>query len=278
VDLESGSTELSSAINVNVNETGEISRRNGLTATDRTEAVHSMFCDGGDCFFVSGAYLYRLNTDYSRLAVRSGLTVGLRMSYCQVLEKTYYMNTAELGVIIDGVSYVWYAGAYVGPTTTRRFSNPPVGQLLTHFNGRIYIAKNDTIWYSEPFAYNWFDMARNFIQMGEYIKMLRAVSGGIYVGLNRRVFFLAGTEPSDFIIKTVSDSPMVLGTDIYVFGTDIGDGSIGERVVMWTASNGVYVGQSDGTVVNVTRNRLSLPLASMGCSVYNNNRYITILQ
>lgn len=277
-NFSTGEVELAAAYNVDIDVSGNIGRRKGLTATARTESVHSLFCDGGDCFFVTGTSLYRLNADYTRTGVRSGMTAGAWISFLQLFEKTYYMNGFESGYIVNGISYAWDADPYVGPVTYKIFSDPPIGTLLTHLNGRIYIAKNDVLWYTENFGYNWVDLARNFIPFGQQIRMLRAVSGGIYVGLDKIVIFLKGSQPSDFVYKVISDSPVVTRTDVYAAGEQIGNGDINERVVVWTAQDGIYLGQPDGTVKNMSLNRLNKLSNSVGCAVYSNKKYLTLLQ
>jgi hypothetical protein len=273
-----GEVELVSAYNVDIGNTGDVSRRKGLTVTARTEDIHNLFCDGGDSFFTLNNALYRLNKDYSASGIRNDLELGMKMAYCQVLEKTYYTNGFQQGYIVDGVSYSWTAGTYIGPVTHRVFNNPPIGNLLTYLGGRIYVAQGMIGWYSEPFAYGWFDLAKNFIPFGQRIRMWRTVSGGIYVGLDNVVVFLAGTDPKEFMFNVVSTSSVIEGTDVYADGSKVGSGEQSEKVVMWTAKDGIYVGQSDGKVSNVTKGKLVIPESSYGCAVYSDGEYIVLFQ
>jgi len=273
-DPETGMAELASAWNVAINSTGAIKRRSGLTATARTENIHSLFRDGGDCFFVLGNALYRLNNDYSATGIRNDLTIGCPMYYCQILDRTYYCNGHQKGYIVDGTSFFWVAGDYVGPTTYRKFYDPPSGTFLTYHNGRIYVVQDTTAWYSEMFSYGWFDYASNYIPFGQHIKMFRGVSGGIYVGLEKHVVFLSGQSPKDFIFKVVSDSPVIEGSDVYAAGDQVGNGEATERAVIWTAKNGIYIGSANGQTVNTTRNRIVIPDTPRGSAVYLEGEYI----
>ena len=94
-----------------------------------------------------------------------------------------------------GLSYEWTGDAYVGPPTTKTFDDPPIGHLLEHFNGRIYVANGCTIWYSEPFAYAWFNMAENFIPLASRVRMIRAVRGGLFVSTEEKTIFLPEAAP-----------------------------------------------------------------------------------
>lgn len=283
-DPESGIVELSVASNIDINNFGKISRRNGLTATARTEASHSLFCSDRDCLFIAGNSLYRLNLDYTRTGIRSGLTTGVRMSYCQIDGKIYYSNGFENGYVKDNTSYAWQASAYVGPATTKVMFDPPVGHLLEYLSSRIYIATEDGIEYSEPFAYSWFARASNFLPIGRP-RMLRAVDDGLYVGLESGVVFLKGKSPKEFEYSVVSNSPVVAGTDVKVSSDRFGKNdkislttSATINAVMWTAHDGIYLGSVGGEVKNLTKNRLTYRQSQEGCAVFEGNKYITLMK
>lgn len=277
-DFESGQTDLAIAYNVDIDNFGRVEMRRGLTATDRTESVNSIFCDGGECLYTSGSALYRLNPDYTRTGVRSGMTATARCYFCQIANKIYYMNGFESGYVINGVSYAWIVGTYSGPATYRTFSNPPTGTILEFYSSRIYVVVNEVLWYSEPFAYGWFDMARNFIPFGSPIRMVRAVATGLYVGTSNEVIYLGGAEPSKFDYRVVSDSPVVEGTDAKLNSINYDDGRAMGQVAIWTAQDGIYVGMPDGQIKNVTRDRLSYPSSFSGCAVVKDNKYISLLK
>ena len=106
-DRETGISDLAVAVNVTVDETGFISRRDGFLKV-RDEDSHSLFCDGGDCLFISGDTLYRLLPDYSVETVRTGLSQGNRMAYTQVNDDIYYSNGVESGIVrLGGVHEDW---------------------------------------------------------------------------------------------------------------------------------------------------------------------------
>ena len=178
----------------------------------------------------------------------------------------------------DGVSYVWEVPTYVGPTTHRRFSSPPVGTIVELHSSRIYAAKDDVLWYSEPFAYGWFDLARNYTPIGRRIRMVRSVKTGLYVGTDKEVIFIGGTDPSQFTYEVVSKSPAVEGTDVKIAGAKFADGNQAGQLAMWTAQDGIYVGMPDGTVVNTTRDKLVYPSSQLGCAVFKDNKYLTLIQ
>jgi hypothetical protein len=277
-NAETGVVDLTEAYNVDVDSSGRLSRRKGFTATGRTESSRDIFCDGGECLYVSGTALYRLNPDYSRTGVRSGLTADKQMYYVQVGDRIYYSNGVERGYVVNGVSSVWQVSAYVGPATFRVFSSPPYGTILAFHSSRLYMVVDSVLWYSEPFAYNWWDMARNFIPFSYDIRMVRAVKDGLYVGDERGVYFLQGTSPKEFNFISVSDSPMVKGTDVSISGLDVKDDAIYNKVAVWTGQDGICLGLPGGDVKNLTKNKVTYPSSQLGAAAVLKDKYLTLLQ
>ena len=275
-DPDTGVSELAVAYNVDIDRRGRIARRKGFRKV-HAAAVHSLFCDGGHCLFVSGDALKRLNPDYTATALRA-VTPGARMRYVQVDGDIYYANGFEKGVVrADGLSYEWTGGAYVGPPTTKTFEDPPIGHLLEHFNGRIYIANGCTVWYSEPFAYAWFNTAENFIPLASRVRMIRAVRGGLFVSSSEKTFFFAGSGPKEFSPTVVADYPAIEGADVIVEGSRVASGEIVGRAAMWASPRGVCIGGPDGTFRNLTERKLEYPSANVGAAYYRDGVYLCSL-
>ena len=272
-------TSLAEAVDVVIDSSYRVSRRKGYVATSRTESIHSLFCDGGDCLYVDVVQeaLYRLNVDYSRTGIRSGINPSARMWYAQVGEEIYYSNGFQNGRYVNATSYPWVALPYVGPETVKTFSDPPVAEHLQLYNGRLFMSVDSTIWYTEPFAYSWVDMARNFIPFSSRIVMIRAVVDGLYVSTDRSIYFLGGPDPQSFTVKTVAEYPAIEGTDCYVDGSLVGEG-VAFKVAMWTALTGICVGLPGGDFKNTTDKRIVLPVTVTGAGGFVNGKYITTLE
>lgn len=281
---EGGFIDLAVAYNVDVSDVGRISRRKGFTRRFTTGA-HSIFAFGSICLFVAENALRVLHEDFSSKGIRN-VTAGARMDYEPVGNEIYYANGHEIGVVVAGASFGWGFTEYVGPETTRQFSGPPIGRLLTYYNGRIYIAQNDVLWYSEPFSLNTFDLAGNFIQLPGYIRMLKAVAGGIYASTEENIFFYKGSTPKDFQEVKIANYPAIEGTDQTVQGR-IMFGQDGkpyvevawglERSAIWLSEKGVCWGGSGGELYNLTEKRIELPKASTGAGLVHEGKYVGLL-
>jgi len=275
-DVQTGIGDLCLAVNVKIGNEGQIERRDGLTATARTEASHSLFTGNSDTLFVAGSSLYALNTDFTRQMVATGLTLGYKAAYCEVQDKIYYCNGRQKGYVQSRTEYPWTVGTYVGPVTHRVFSSTPIGTALALYRGRMYIAENKTLWYSEPFAYSAFDLARNYIWFEDKITTILPVEEGIFVSAGR-IFFLAGKNPTEFLQTIVSSYPVVGQTGVTVLGEELLDKSFIGKCALWTSQNGVFFGRGDGQILNLTKDRLDLPPIGGGSAVFHNGAYLALL-
>lgn len=276
-DEKSGIGDLCVAVNIDITNEGKIERRVGITATDINYSTHSLFTGINDTYFVSGSTLYALNTDFTSTVVVSGITSGYPMSYCDVLDRTYYCNTRQKGYIRHRSNNSWIAGTYVGPDTYRVFSDPPIGSLLSLYKGRMFIAKDSTLWYSEPFAYNMFDMARSYIWFEQPITSILPVEDGIFVSADK-VYFLRGNQPIEFVQSVISLYPVIGKTGVIVQGENLLDKSYIGKCAIWTSQDGIFLGFGNGQVKNLTKDKLNLPPIGGGCAVYHNEAYISLLR
>jgi hypothetical protein len=99
-------TDLVAAVNVDIDNAGQPSRRAGTTLA-RAGTPHSLWAQGDMCLFAEGASLKRLYPDYSADTLTTGLTVGARMAYVEVNGRIYWSNEHQTGVIADGRSRSW---------------------------------------------------------------------------------------------------------------------------------------------------------------------------
>jgi len=273
MDLSTGDYELSESLNV-VIDNGRPGRRKGYTRKNAS-AFHSLYALKDCMVGVTGNALSIIHRDYTTTAIRN-VTTGARVRYQQVGDKLYYVNGFEIGYVLNQLSYSWSAATtYYGPTTQRVFSDPPIGELICLCKGRMYIAKGSYLWYSEPYAYNSFDFARNFIDFGSDIQMVAASDDTLFVSTNEKVLALSGGGPEDFEIKPVFSFPAIKGTEVpFDFVKfPIVDGLYGTGVI-WVGTEGICVGGLKGFNTILTTKKVIIPDAKEGNAVIYKNHYI----
>jgi hypothetical protein len=253
-DPKTGVSDLSVAVNIDIDDSGRPGRRQGFTSAQAGN-FHSLFCDGGGCYVGKDKALYQVGSDLSLTGVRSGMS-GEQIRYCQVLNDIYYSNGTENGIIRAGVSRAFSSDTYVGPDTNRHFAAPPVGRHLAHYRSRIYISDGPVLWWSEPFMYGLFDKAKGFIQFGSDIVMIAPVASGLFVSDRSKTVFLRGV-PGGFEQETVCTYPAVEDTLAIdkVEGMEIGLQEPGLCRV-WSSPEGAIMGTSGGQVINLNKDKV----------------------
>lgn len=92
-------TDLEAAVNVDLDNSGRLSRRAGYASVLAGSQVHSLWSDENEdvCLYVAGGVLRRMHPGYTSTALRSGL-LGSAMSYSRVNDLVYFANGLETGV------------------------------------------------------------------------------------------------------------------------------------------------------------------------------------
>jgi len=275
-----GISELAEAVNVYVDDTGRVSRRPGQSLLSAVSS-HSVFCDKGDCFVVqdreSDAAIYQVGTDFSLTGVRSGLTKGARVSFCQVGSKTYYANGYQNGVIENGISTGWPdTTEHVGATTLRAFYPAPIGTHLAFFQSRMWIVQGKVIWVSEPYAVGKFDMARRFLQLGTNIRMIKPVLGGVWVSDEEKTGFIAAGDKFEALswIKRSSFPAHEWSENIELVDLSQTEFKVPGLSAVWSCDAGLCIGSADGQLIVATEKKLIYPTGARGATVVDGRNVI----
>lgn len=259
-DEDTGIRDLTAAVNVSIDNTGRVSRRKGRNKVVSGE-FHSLWSTSTDSYVVeetpSWGSIMRVGTDLQVYGVQSGLSKNKRMSFLDWNGDTLYSNTVNNGIIVNGVSAAWPVGTYEGPKTTRQFDKAPVGSHLEKHQGRVVIAVDDALYFSEPYAPGLFNL-KLFWPMESRILMVKSVDTGLFVSDELKTYFLSGTSPLDFIQTEEASYPAhewsVAHDEVEL--VDIGLGESEETGVIWSSEEGVCIGLPNGKIKKVTKRRM----------------------
>ncbi|MHC1787886.1 hypothetical protein [Solidesulfovibrio sp.] len=275
-DAETGAWESPKLLNADLDATGRVNRRRGFSVI-QPDAWHSLWSAGSVGYAVSGTALYEVNEAGVLRLVKSDMVADLPVSFVDVDGTVYWCNGAQRGKIVDGEAVEW-AGTYPHPRTVRIVGEPPMGHLLEAHSGRIYIAVDNVIYFTEGAGlYDFVCMADGFLPFfPSKVTMMRAIDDGIYIGTAAGVDFVGGTDPGKFQYRRVTNSAPVPGTDVLVPG-DLISSQIPGHVAVWADGGGINVGMSGGMVNSITRRKLRLPAASQGAGLLYDNKYVALL-
>lgn len=170
----------------------------------------------------------------------------------------------------------------ISPLRFFNLDKAPLGSIVKYYKGRMYIASDNILWYSEPFQYEYFKLDSNYIEFPENIKEIMPVEDGVWVGSDK-LYFLFGDEPSTFRRITKELIKIVKGTATLIPGsyTPIDNLSGGYK---WLVSSnlGIFMLHSQGVATNLSSPNVELESADSGTSLFlqtnGMNQYLSILK
>lgn len=200
-------SELETAVNVDIDDVGQIHRRRGYTRV-ATGKFHSLYSDAsGLVLAVKDGTLGVVYSDYSfePLLPNAGPDP---FDYVRVGDTIYFSSASTSGkigpdLIVSRWGEVVSPGTWLspvvrptetlGPVRGKLLGAPPMATALTYWNGRIYLANGDTVWATELYLYDYVDKTKTFLRFESDVTMLATVTDGLYVGTKDAVWFLSGT-------------------------------------------------------------------------------------
>ena len=276
-DPQAGQQELAAAFNVDIDQTGRVSRRKGYELLNPTPC-HSVWHGAGRTLCVAAGSICVVNEDWTFSTLTAVSHPDERVSFLDVNGDVFWGNGFETGILRGGTSAAPWSLLYpLQDNDARDFQAMPVGKHLELYRGRIYVAKDNVLFFSEPLAYQAYDPARNWIPFDASIRMVQAVHDGLYIGTSKGVFFLQGETVQNMTFKNVSISAPIEGTDLKIDGRNILAGEIPVQGVMWTAEDGIYVGYPEGQAMNLTKDKLRYPSGNSGSAVVYRDVYLSLI-
>ena len=223
------------------------------------------------------------------VAAGQGLSISLPVpTETDVATKAVYVtkpNGTQFYLSQTAVSAATLA-VYLYPTSstallgTQHLSPPPPGDFLGIYNGHALVAVGDTLFYSEPYAYELFDL-RKRQRFGSRIAMLAPVKGGVFVGTENQTLFLEGLTPGAFSLQLLSDYGVIPHTVSRTSASRVEPGRTGDCAV-WTSKRGICAGFDGGTMLNLTEDRFAYPVQPTGGGVVRLwrgiNQYVATLR
>jgi hypothetical protein len=149
------------------------------------------------------------------------------------------------------------------PLTTM-WGSSPVPMVHTSWAfGRVWGARGQKVFYSEPYQPELFILDTSFFDMDEEVLMVARGATGMFIGCRDKTVFFAGSSPMEMVQMHAGEG-VIPGTLCYA--TDLGE--LGRNVPVWLSKTGVCVGTTDGQVINLLRDNVRIdPLQLQGASI-----------
>ena len=180
-------------------------------------------------------------------------------------DKAFYAGTTLTG----SFSYLGKNDALTLPCHTEHLGPAPKGTICATWRGRALLAEGNVLHASRPHQPELFDLKRDFKQFTAPITMVQPVDDGIWVGTEKDLAFLAGTQFDVLQFTSRDVGPVVLGSGVSAPGEYVAQGQgTGQGAAMLCIAGGRIVsGFNGGLLLNVTRERYKTDAAEV-CATF----------
>ena len=202
-----GMDTLVQADNVNITDTGSITKRNGYTLHTAGNVASAY-----STLNYSRAYLIEGNTIKTIGGVQIGsiLDASSEMYWCEVNDDVYFNNGIDSGVIKpDHEILPWRESTLedlkfldaAGNELDSLLATLPVGtDVIQYWKGRMYAAQymasedQTVIWFSRPLGYHLFNLDTDFVMVQGQVLMLAPHDSALIIGADDAVYAYDGTS------------------------------------------------------------------------------------
>lgn len=143
------------------------------------------------------------------------------------------------------------------PLETQFADRPPPGTALAQLNGRIYIASQSTVVFTDALRYGLYHPDKNFLTFPHPVQMLAAVPDGLYVATTHKTYFLDGIDTDAIHQREILPYGAAHGTL-----TEIPESPF----KAWWSEKGFVLAGPEGQTQNLSDERLTLPSFPAGCA------------
>ena len=281
---EDGSCFLAEAVNVIIDDSGSVKRRYG-TEQKVAGACHSLWSWGEYCFFVAGGQLFRFYPNATQKAVLVHPSCGDAEMFWEEFAGKIYCNNGAFRAVLQGTNVSsWDAKVPLQyKADSRVLGMPDTFSKMCSYASRMYLVSGQYLWESEPGNPSCYNLGTGYLDFGEPILDVIAVTEGLYVSTVSYIYFLKGTSSENFIKIKAYDAPMVAGTCRQIHGDDIGTmfdfrSAFDGMCAVWVTQKGVCFGASDGRVYNVSSRNVVFDKALYGAGVVMPGQYLFSLE
>lgn len=179
------------------------------------------------------------------------------------------------------VDFIGSEVSLVTPLDRLYMREAPAGQLVTHYNGRMYVASGGIAFASQPYGYELFDPRDWLGADASEITLMAPVTDGMFVGTRERVLFWQGSGPEDFRVIPKAPVGAIPGTLQYLDPEGVKlDGWSGKVLAAFTSRAGIVLVGDGGLYLDLTQLKFDMPAYQRGAALYRNDgqqRYVTVL-
>lgn len=143
------------------------------------------------------------------------------------------------------------------------------GQFIRGHAGRLYVARGDTLWFSEALRPHLYDPRYGYIKFTGRIRFIEPVDTGVFVADDRGVWHLRGSDPTKVDMQLVHAAKAVRRSSLLIAGSNFNEQvTIDEQDhAIWLSTEGYTLGHPDGRVTTLHSDRVRIADGLEGRSV-----------
>lgn len=138
--------------------------------------------------------------------------------------------------------------------------NPFPGQIVRYYRGRLYIAKDNVLWFSLPFNYHLIDATATSILFSSRITLLEPVEDGIFLASDQ-TYFISGMGPEEFKISSVFQTGAIEGMSLSIDAHDLDLKDFPDKsgqLAVWFSEDGFIAGLPGGKAIPISHDRVAV--------------------
>jgi len=168
------------------------------------------------------------------------------------------------------------------PLSTFNLYDAPRGSIVKWAHGRMYVAQDNIVWWSEPYQYDLFNLKESYWYFDGEVTALCPTPDGLWVSSDK-IYYVSGKDPSNARLTEKELAQVVRGSDVkfsgaYIF---IENTPLGYKWLV-TTDRGMFVLFNDGVILNISEQNVSMPKAWDAASGFIQedgiNRYVSLLR
>lgn len=244
---------LADVVNADVRPTGSVATIKWWSSL-LSGSAHSLFSLGGKLYGVVNGELGELTLDGF---TSFGFAVERPLSWTDVAGTAVFTNGEWVYRLSPDVEQLVHTTDWQDLDDV--LATMPGGHWLAYWNGRLLVARGQSLLFSQPLRYGAHNPLTDYIELGQRAQWVAPLETGIYVGLRDRVLWLEGAAPSELRIRQVAGASAP-GAALVVDGEAFGK-AFPSRVVVFFTASGFAVGDGQGVVAYPQAERFyDLPL------------------
>jgi hypothetical protein len=149
-------------------------------------------------------------------------------------------------------------GLSTDPLRTAGLHPPPLGQIVRGYRGRVLVAKDSALYWSQPLAYHQFKLATDVQLFADRVVLLEPTEGGFYVATSRTTWWVSGDDPEAWTPREIDNHYVFEGAALRVPSHLIAGLESGTEIPVWATDHGLVAGLPGGQIKHLTYDSVAM--------------------